>query len=119
MLRAAAVARFPAWLAAKRPWPVTAQARVAVAGADARSPLLKAVPESRACFCSKATAGSGSEAASSTEEGAESAGSEEGEGEKEKATSAIVPPPHPEDCDTVRALLRPALSCLHSVPFIR
>ncbi|TVU47322.1 hypothetical protein EJB05_06918, partial [Eragrostis curvula] len=110
MLRAAAAARFPAWPAAKRPRAMTAPARVAVAGAEARSPLLKAlrgrspVPERRACFCSDsdAAAGSGSEAASSTEEGAEAAGGEEGEGEK--VSSAIAPPPRPEDCHTVIAL---------------
>jgi hypothetical protein len=74
-----------------------APARVATAGAEARSPLLRGrrspVPEMRASFCAKATGAGGSEAASSTEEGAEPAGGEAGEGEK--ASSAIAAPPRP------------------------
>jgi hypothetical protein len=109
MLRAAAAARFPTRVAGKRPRAVMAPARVAMAGAEARSPLLRgrrsSVPEMRASFCAKATGAGGSEAASSTEEGAEAAGGEAGEGEK--GSSAIAAPLRPEDCHTVRAFLLP------------
>lgn len=106
MLRAVATAGFPARLAAKRPWAATAATRVAVAGADARSPLFRPlrcgrvpVPVRRVRFCSDDDAGSGSEAA-------EGADAEDGEvGEEENASSAITSAAfRPEDCHTVRTL---------------
>ncbi|KAF8721531.1 hypothetical protein HU200_023038 [Digitaria exilis] len=109
MLRAAATAGFPARLAATRPWAATAAAtRVGVAGAEARSPLFRAVrcgrvpvPVKRVCFCSDDASGSGSEAEAA--EGAEAEGGEAGEGEN--ASSAIAPASlRPEDCHTVIAL---------------
>ncbi|KAJ1297472.1 hypothetical protein BS78_01G379300 [Paspalum vaginatum] len=109
MLRVGAVAGLPARLAANRPRAATVAARVAVAGAESRSPLLRALrcgggplPGRRVCICSAAAADSGSEAASSAAEGAEGAS---GEGEGENALSAIVPTAtRPEDCHTVITL---------------
>ncbi|KAL5217115.1 hypothetical protein ABZP36_017799 [Zizania latifolia] len=97
----------PARLAAK----MAPAVRVAVAGAEVRSPLLRAlgmpgggigcpVPGRKACFCSES---SGSSAGSDPDTPTPSAAGEESEGSQ--ASSAIAPTIiRPEDCHTVIAL---------------